>query len=45
MNEYLQNLGFGVEEEKALFGSNTSQIEAIVANDNDGWWRKISKDQ
>ena len=45
MNGCLQNLGFGVEEEKALFGSDTSQIEAIVANDNDGWWRKISKDQ
>ena len=45
MNGYLQKLGFGVEQEKALFGSDTSQIEAIVADDNDGWWRKFSKDQ
>ena len=45
MNRYLQKLGFGVEEEKALFGFDTSQIEAIVVDDNGGWWRKTWKAQ
>ena len=43
MNGYLQKLGFGVKEEKDLFGSDTSQIKAIVADDIGGWWRKTWK--